>query len=39
VDQAKRLKEPERENAKLKRLGANLRLYNLVLEDFASGNS
>ncbi len=31
VDQAKRLKELEQENAKLKRLVANLSLDNLVL--------
>lgn len=38
VDQAKRLKELEAENTKLKRLIANLSLDNLVLKDFASGN-
>jgi putative transposase len=38
VDQAKRLKELEQENAKLKRLAANLSLDVLVLKDFASGN-
>lgn len=38
VDQAKRLKDLEQENAKLKRLVANLSLDNLVLKDFASGN-
>ena len=38
VDQAKRLKELEQENAKLKRLVANLSLDNLVLKDIASGN-
>ena len=38
VDQAKRLKELEQENSKLKRLVANLSLDNLVLKDFASGN-
>jgi len=38
VDQAKRLKELEQENAKLKRLVANLSLDNLVLQDFARGN-
>ncbi len=38
VDQAKRLKELEVENAKLKRLVANLSLDSLVLKDFASGN-
>lgn len=36
VDQAKRLKELERENAKLKRLVVNLSLDNLVSKDFAS---
>ena len=38
VDQAKRLKELEQENSKLKRLVANLSLDNLVLKDFAAGN-
>ena len=38
VDQARRLKELEQENAKLKRLVANLSLDNLVLQDFARGN-
>ena len=38
VDQAKRLRELEQENQKLKRLVANLSLDNLVLKDFASGN-
>jgi putative transposase len=38
MDQAKRLKELEQENAKLKRLVANLSLDNLVLKDVASGN-
>jgi cell division protein FtsB len=38
IDQAKRLKELEQENAKLKRLVANLSLDNLVLKDIASGN-
>lgn len=38
VDQAKRLKELEQENSKLKRLVANLSLDNLVLKDFARGN-
>lgn len=38
VDQAKRLQELEQENAKLKRLVANLSLDNLVLKDFASKN-
>ena len=38
VNQAKRLKELEQENQKLKRLVANLSLDNLVLKDFASGN-
>jgi putative transposase len=38
VDQATRLKELERENAKLKRLVADLSLGKLVLKDIASGN-
>ena len=38
VDQARRLKELEQENTKLKRLVANLSLDNLVLKDIASGN-
>ncbi len=38
IDQAKRLKELEQENAKLKRLVANLSLDNLVLKDISSGN-
>jgi len=36
--QAKRLKELEQENGKLKRLVTNLSLDNLVLKGFASGN-
>jgi len=39
VDQAKRLKELEQENSKLKRLVANLSLEKLVLKDIAEGNS
>ena len=38
VDQARRLKELEQENAKLKRIVANLRLEKLVLKDIAEGN-
>ena len=38
VDQAGRLKELEQENAKLKRLVAELSLDKLVLKDIASGN-
>jgi cell division protein FtsB len=38
TNQAKRLKELEQENSKLKRLVANLSLDNLVLKDIASGN-
>ena len=38
IDQAKRLKELEQENAKLKRLVANLSLDKVVLENFARGN-
>ena len=37
VDQARRLKELEQENGKLKRLVANLSLDNLVLKDISSG--
>jgi putative transposase len=38
LDQAKRLKELERENAKLKRLVAELSLEKQVLKDVAGGN-
>ena len=38
VDQAKRLKELEQENAKLKRLVSELSLEKLVLKDIAAGN-
>jgi transposase-like protein len=38
VDQARRLKELEQENAKLKRLVAELSLEKLMLKDIASGN-
>jgi putative transposase len=38
ADQARRLKELESENAKLKRLVSELSLEKLVLKDFASGN-
>jgi putative transposase len=38
VDQAKRLKELEQENSRLKRWVANLRLDKQVLEDLARGN-
>jgi len=38
VDQARRLKELEQENAKLKRLVSELSLEKLVLKDIASGN-
>lgn len=38
VDQAKRLKELEQENTRLKRLVANLSLEKLVLKDIAEGN-
>lgn len=38
VDQAKRLKELEGENAKLKRLVADLSLDNSVLKEVAKGN-
>ena len=38
VSQAKRLKELEKENARLKRLVADLSLDNSILKDMASGN-
>jgi hypothetical protein len=38
VDQARRLKELEQENGKLRRLVAELSLDKLVLMDIASGN-
>lgn len=37
LDQAKRLKELERENARLKRAVADLTLDKLILQDVASG--
>lgn len=38
VDQAKRLKELETENARLKKLVANQALENSMLKEIASGN-
>jgi putative transposase len=38
LDQAKRLKDLERENAKLKRLVAELSLEKQILRDVAEGN-
>jgi transposase-like protein len=38
IDQAKRLKELERENLRLKRLVADQALDNAMLKDVASGN-
>ncbi len=38
VDQAKRLKELERENTRLKRLVADQALDNAILKEVASGN-
>ena len=38
VDQARRLKELERENGHLKRAVANLTVDNLILEEAAKGN-
>lgn len=38
VDQAKRLKTLEQENARLKRLVADLSLDNSILKEVASGN-
>lgn len=39
VEQAKRLKELERENARLKKLVADLSLDNSILKEAAKGNS
>jgi putative transposase len=39
VDQARRLKELERENGRLKKLVADLSLDNAILREAASGNS
>ena len=38
VDQAKRLKELEKENSRLKRVVADMALDNAILKDVASGN-
>ncbi len=38
VDQAKRLKNPEQENVRLKRLVADLSLDNSILKEVAAGN-
>jgi hypothetical protein len=38
VDQARRLKELERENARLKRAVAELTLDKLILKEAAEGN-
>jgi hypothetical protein len=38
VDQAKRLKDLEKENARLKKLVADLSLDNAILKDVAYGN-
>jgi transposase-like protein len=38
VDQAKRLKEIERENARLRKAVADLTLDKLILEEAAKGN-
>jgi putative transposase len=38
LDQAKRLKELERENARLKRAVADLTLDKLILKEAAEGN-
>ena len=38
VSQARRLKELERENARLKKLVADQALDNAILKEFASGN-
>ena len=39
VDQAKRLKELEQENSRLKRLVADISLDNAILKEAARGNS
>ena len=39
VEQARRLKELEKENARLKRLVADLSLDNIILKEAAQGNS
>jgi transposase-like protein len=38
IDQARRLKELEKENGQLKRAVANLTLDKLILEEAAKGN-
>ena len=38
VDQAKRLKELEQENSRLKRVVADLTVDNSILKEFARGN-
>jgi putative transposase len=38
LDQAKRMKDLERENVRLKRLVADLSLEKQILKDVASGN-
>jgi len=38
VDQAKRLKEVEKENARLRRLVADLSLDNAILKEVSKGN-
>ena len=39
IDQARRLKELEKENARLKKVVADLSLDNDILREAASGNS
>jgi len=39
IEQAKRLKELEQENSRLKRLVADLSLDNAMLKEVAEGNS
>lgn len=38
INQAKRLKELEKENARLKKLVADISLDNAILKDVAQGN-
>ena len=39
IDEVKRLKELEKENARLKRIVADLSLDNAILEEASRGNS
>ena len=39
IEQVKRLKEPEKENTRLKRIVADLSLDNSILKEASRGNS